>query len=185
MSPIKKKKMEILQKDNPILREVSSAIPQNKIDSKEVQSIMANLQSAIESQSDAIAISAIQIGKPIRLFVVSRKIFEILGEEPEIAKNKSDIIFINPKITKISKKKQLLEEGCLSVRYVYGKVSRPEKVTIEALDKNGNKFSRGFSGLMAQIVQHETDHLNGILFIDKAIDIQEITKEEYEMSLKS
>ena len=100
-------------------------------------------------------------------------------------KNRKDLIFINPKITKVSKTKQLLEEGCLSVRYVYGKVSRPEKVTIEAYDEDGKKFSRGFSGLLAQIVQHENDHLNGILFTDKAIDIQEISRDEYEQMLKN
>lgn len=79
----------------------------------------------------------------------------------------------------------MLEEGCLSVRYVYGKVLRPEKVTIEAHDENGKKFSRGFSGLLAQVVQHENDHLNGILFTDKATDIQKISEEEYEKMLKT
>ena len=78
-----------------------------------------------------------------------------------------------------------MEEGCLSVRYVYGKVTRPEKVTLEALDQNGKKFSRGFSGLLAQIVQHENDHLNGILFTDKATDLQEISHEEYDEMLKN
>ena len=100
-----------------------------------------------------------------------------------MADTKNDLVFINPKIVKTSKNKQELEEGCLSVRYVYGKVIRPEKASIEAYDENGKKFSRGFSGLFAQIVQHETDHLNGILFIDKAKDLQEISHEEYEKIL--
>ncbi len=126
-----------------------------------------------------------QIGKPIRLFVIAKKIFGIDINNPERNKDKKDLIFINPKIVKTSKTKQLLEEGCLSVRYVYGKVLRPEKVTIEAHDENGKKFSRGFSGLLAQVVQHENDHLNGILFTDKATDIQKISEEEYEKMLKT
>ena len=185
MTKTKATKIEILQTGNPILREVSSAVPIVKIKTPEIKKITLSLQKAIESQSDAAAISAVQIGKPIRLFIISKKLFEVGLKNSEKIKNKNDLIFINPKIIKVSKTKQLLEEGCLSVRYVYGKVLRPEKVTIESLDENGKKVLRGFSGLLAQIVQHENDHLNGILFTDKAVDIQKISKEEYEKMLKS
>ena len=106
--------------------------------------------------------------------MISRKIFEIIGDTPEAAAKKSDLIFFNPKIKKLSKEKQLLEEGCLSVRYLYGMVLRSAKAQLEALDENGKKFSRGTSGLLAQIVQHENDHLDGILFIDKATDVKEV-----------
>lgn len=178
-------KINILQKDCPILREISKPILKEEIDSKEIKKIISDLQKAIDSQADAVAISAIQIGKPVRLFVISKRIFKIVEELTggEI-KDKKDLIFINPKIMKMSKDKQLIEEGCLSVRYIYGKVSRSSKVTVEYLDENGKKFSRGFSGLFAQVVQHENDHLDGILFIDKAVDIQEITPEEFQASLK-
>ena len=181
----KTKKIEILQAGNPILREVSSVIPVNKVKSAEIKKLITQLKSAIDSQADAAAISAVQIGKPIRLFVIAKKIFGVDINNPEKNKDKKDLVFINPKIVKTSKTKQLLEEGCLSVRYIYGKVLRPEKVTIEAHDEAGKKFSRGFSGLLAQVVQHENDHLNGILFTDKATDIQKISEEEYEKMLKS
>jgi len=185
MDKAKSPKIEILQTGNPILREVSSVIPSIKIKTTEIKKIISLLKGAIDSQSDAAAISSVQIGKPIRLFIISKKIFGIDKENSKEIKIKNDLIFINPKIIKVSKTKQLLEEGCLSVRYVYGKVLRPEKVTIEAYDENGKKFSRGFSGLLAQITQHEIDHLNGILFTDKAIDIQKISPEEYEQMLKN
>lgn len=185
MTPAKDRKIEILQTGNPILREVSSAIPTIKIKTPEIKKIILLLKNAIDSQSDAAAISAVQIGKPTRLFIVSKKVFNIDSKNSDAIKDKNDLIFINPKIVKVSKTKQLLEEGCLSVRYVYGKVLRPEKVTIEACDENGKKFSRGFSGLLAQIVQHENDHLNGILFTDNAIDIQKISRKEYEEMLKN
>jgi peptide deformylase len=71
-----------------------------------------------------------------------------------------------------------MEEGCLSVRYLYGKVSRGVKVTVEAYDETGKKFSKGGSGLIAQIYQHETDHLNGTLFIDKAKDLVELSADD-------
>ncbi len=167
---------KILQKDNPILRQVSKPILEKEIKSLKIKKVISDMKKALNSQEDGIAISAIQIGEPIRLFLISKKIFEILGENEE--EKFKDLIFINPKIKKFSKEKQLLEEGCLSVRYLYGKVSRCKKVQVEAIDENGNKFSRGFSSLLAQIIQHENDHLDGILFIDKAIDIEEIKPEK-------
>ena len=110
--------------------------------------------------------------------IVSGKIF---AQEPhpdpllikEREKTPKDLIFINPKISKLSRAKEWLPEGCLSVRWLYGKTFRSKKSTITAYDENGKKFTRGASGLLAQIFQHETDHLNGILFIDHAKDIKE------------
>ena len=179
----KSPKIEILQTGNPILRQVSSPIPTDKIKTPGVKKLITELKLAIESQIDAAAISAVQIGKPIRLFVISKRVFtNDLGEQDPKAK---DLIFINPKILKTSKTKQALEEGCLSVRYVYGKVVRPEKVSLEAYDENGKKFVRGLSNLLAQIVQHEIDHLNGILFTDKATDLEKITPEDYKRMIQS
>ncbi len=179
-----KEKIEIVQKDNPILREVSSMIPISDIKSIEIKKIISDLKTAVLFQADAVAISAVQIAKPVRLFLISKRAFNIVEGDIEKGTKSEDMVFINPKILKTSKNKQFLEEGCLSVRYVYGQVKRPEKVTIEAYDENGKKFSRGFSGLLAQIVQHESDHLDGVLFIDKAKNITEVSHEDYERSLK-
>ncbi len=179
----------IIQKGNSTLRNISSPIPQDKIKSPEIKSIIEKLRKAVENQPDAVAIAAVQIGKPIQLFLISKKVFDIVdslskkGKNAPSKENKKDLIFINPRIIKASKNKVLLEEGCLSVRYVYGKVPRQEKVTVEAFDETGKKFSRGFSGFLAQIVQHENDHLNGMLFVDKAVDIHEISKKDYEKML--
>lgn len=188
MPKVKDVKIEIIQNGNPVLREISSAIPSSKIKSSEIKSIISDMKKAIKAQADAVAISAVQINKPVRIFVISKRVYKILDNgltkaQEDKADSKSDLVFINPRIVKTSKNKQLLEEGCLSVRYMYGKVLRPEKATVEAYDENGKKFTRGFSGLFAQIVQHETDHLNGILFIDKAQDLQEISHQEYEKVL--
>ena len=70
-----------------------------------------------------------------------------------------------------------MQEGCLSVRPLYGKVRRATRTTIEAYNEQGKKFIMNGSGLVAHIFQHETDHLDGILFIDKAKDIQKILSE--------
>ena len=71
-----------------------------------------------------------------------------------------------------------MEEGCLSVRWIYGKTKRFSHVSIEAYDEYGEKFSYGASGLIAHIFQHEIDHLHGILFIDHGYNLEEYTEEE-------
>ena len=101
---------------------------------------------------------------------IEEKENRLINNLPEKQK---DIIFINPKISKLSREKDWMPEGCLSVRPLYGKTFRSNKATITAYDEDGKKFTRGASGLLAQIFQHETDHLNGILFIDHAKDIKE------------
>ena len=174
-----KKEIQILQKDNPILRKISDEVEVSEIKGKKIKEIISSLKLAIESQSDAIAISAVQIGELVRVFLISKKVFGVLKEEGKpLKEEKRDLIFINPKITKFSKTKVTCEEGCLSVRFLYGKVKRSSHVNIEALDENGNKIKRNAAGLLAQIIQHENDHLDGILFIDKATDIQEILPEK-------
>jgi peptide deformylase len=102
-----------------------------------------------------------------------------LETEPEKELTKIiDTVYINPQIKKVSRKKRQLDEGCLSVRYLYGKVKRAEKVTLEAYNEKGEKFTKGGSGLLAQIFQHETDHLDGVLFIDKAENVVEVLPEK-------
>jgi peptide deformylase len=170
--------VEIVQKGEPVLRETARTIPVEDIKSPKIQKIIADMKIALDEQEDGVAIAAPQIGVNLRIFVVSKKV-EIITRglegvnEKEINKYQ-DSVYINPEIKKLSKTKNRLDEGCLSVRYLYGKVERAEKATATAYDENGKKFVKGASGLLAQIFQHEVDHLNGILFIDKADDIVEI-----------
>ncbi len=172
------KEIKILQSGDPGLRKISKEIKDSEILSKKIKEIISSLKIAMNSQSDAVAISAPQIGELVRVFVISKKLFDILEEDKKpLKEEKRDLIFINPEITKLSKSKMICEEGCLSVRFLYGKVKRSSHATIEAFDENGKKIKRDASGLLSQIVQHENDHLNGILFIDKATDIKEILPE--------
>lgn len=162
----------ILQKESPVLREVATGVPIETIASPKIQKVLTEMKEALASQDDGVAIAAPQIGHPLRIFIVSRKVHSMMKGEKEASTQ--DLVFINPVIKKLSKEKKFVEEGCLSVRYLYGKVKRAARATVEAYDENGKKFSRGGSGLLAQIFQHEIDHLDGVLFIDKAKDIEEI-----------
>lgn len=181
--------INILQKDSPVLRKVAAEVVFSDIGSKKLSGILKKMSQALEEQDDGVAIAAPQVGESLRIFVVSRRAFEIIdaekkGEEVEEKKKYVDKVFINPKITKVSKNKEMMDEGCLSVRYLYGKVLRSKKASIEALDEGGKKFTLGASGILAQIFQHEVDHLDGVLFTDEAVDLEEIPPEKLTEKIK-
>jgi peptide deformylase len=169
---------EILQDPNDVLRQKAQKISIADISSKKIQEIISDMKDVLESEQFGVAIAAPQVGESLGLFVVAGKVFAARKSEEYDPKKHASRVYINPKITSTSKKKEELQEGCLSVRGKWGKVQRSERVTIEAYDKQGKKFTLGASGLLAQIFQHEIDHLDGILYIDKAIDVWDDEKEE-------
>lgn len=182
----------IVQKEDPVLRATAEPVNPKDFGTPQLKKILDNMAIAMEKEEDGVAIAAPQIGVPLRIFMVSHRAFEYEereetsdsdqnGEAIEPSQKKSrrkNMVFINPVITKLSRKKSWVPEGCLSVRWLYGEVSRSDKATVRAFDESGKAFTFGGSGLIAQIFQHETDHLDGVLFIDKARDLERITAEE-------
>ncbi len=167
----------IVQQNDPVLREIAQTVAIKDITSPKIKKIIRDMKEALASQKDGVAIAAPQIGVPLRIFVVSAL---VLGHADEKYKDLgSDLVCVNPELLRLSRKKEEMEEGCLSVRWLYGKIRRSVKATLRAYDEEGRLFERGASGILAQIFQHETEHLNGALFIDKAYDIEEIKPEEH------
>lgn len=164
----KKQKGSILDRDAKVLRQIAKPVPVKDIGSKKLGDIIAKMKKAVHGEEDGVAIAAPQVGAALRIFVVKGG---VLPKHPE------DRVFINPEILKASKKKAKMEEGCLSVRWLYGNVERHEKITISAYDEKGNKKTVGASGLLSQIFQHEIDHLEGVLFIDKAENLRDLPPE--------
>ncbi len=158
-------KRGIVQEGTPVLRDTAKEVDLSTISSADFRAIIADMRVALAAQDDGVAIAAPQIGVPLRIFVMSGRAIEAVS-----GKSAEDVVYINPVITKLSREKAYMEEGCLSVRNKYGKVRRSKKATVEAYDMSGKKFVTGGAGLIAQIFQHETDHLDGVLFIDKAKD---------------
>lgn len=176
--------VEIIQSEHKTLRKIAKEVPILDIKKPKIQKIIADMNEALNSQFDGVAIAAPQIDVSLRIFIISGKIFDedfIRGTKPEENSKfriHPNLVFINPVFKKISKDRKLMDEGCLSVRPVYGKVRRATRATIEAYNEKGKKFIMDGAGLLAHIFQHETDHLDGILFIDKAKDLHEATAEE-------
>jgi len=174
--------MIIVQRNEPVLREVAKEIPVKDITSPHIQKVILEMKEALASQDDGVALAAPQIGYSLSIFVVSGKAFVYNDHAGEIPQGEwdnipPDMVFINPKITKLSKKQVIVPEGCLSVRWLYGKMVRAEKARVRAWNEIGKRFEYGGSGLIAQIFQHETDHLKGVLFIDNATDVQDMPPE--------
>ncbi len=174
----------IVQNGEKVLRDIAREIPVAEIATPKIQKIIKDMKASLDSQSDGVAIAAPQIGESVRIFVVSGKIFdEDFKDGKKMIEKKTkenpDMIFVNPVIEKLSKRKKWMAEGCLSVRWLYGEVERSTNATVSAYDEHGKKFKKGAGGLLAHIFQHETDHLNGTLFIDKARNIEEGRPEEH------
>lgn len=157
----------IVQEGDPVLRKRAEEIPVEDISSKKVQTLIQEMIDTLAEERLGAALAAPQIGESYRLFIVSPEVLEKMSS----GKNRKPLICINPEIVSRSKAREELHEGCLSLRGWWGYVPRSDKVTMRAYDETGAEFERGASGLLAQIFQHEIDHLNGVLYIDNAEDM--------------
>jgi peptide deformylase len=168
----------IVQEPNNVLRTTAREIDPAEITSPEIASVIKNMKKCLHAEPDGVAIAAPQIGASLRMFIIAGFVFDL--KKKNIGGTKSpDRVFINPVITKTSKEtKWIPGEGCLSVRWIYGTAKRHKQATVKAYDETGKLFTLSGSGLLAQIFQHEIDHLDGILFIDHAKDIRPMTPEE-------
>jgi peptide deformylase len=145
---------EILVVPDARLKEVSKPVEGPVTDAHR-----ALMDDMLETMYDApgIGLAAIQIGEPVRIIVMD------LSREDE---EKAPRFFVNPEITWSSEELFSYEEGCLSVPEIYDAVERPARVKLKYLDYNGNPVEEEAEGLYAVCIQHEMDHLNGVLFID-------------------
>ena len=141
------------KKQEKFLRHKVAKFDFSKYDQKEIRELIKSMRKEM-SGALGIGLSANQLGLDMRFFIAK-------------IENKNYVIF-NPTITKLSEETILMEEGCLSIPDIYGSVERPEKIVLEGFDYKGKKIKIKAWGLLARVFQHETDHLNGILFIDKA-----------------
>lgn len=156
---------KLVPENHPALHSIAEELTPEDFSDGTVAKILKDLRQAIKTYDvdgyAAVAIAAPQIG-------VSKRIFLIEDQSEREEDRLPTIVAVNPKFVKVSKKMQEMGEGCLSIPDTYGLVKRHKNVTLEALDEDGNVFQRGAGGLLSQIMQHEYDHLDGILFPDRA-----------------
>ncbi|MBA3042590.1 MAG: peptide deformylase [Alphaproteobacteria bacterium] len=138
---------------DPLLRQVSTSI--ERVDA-ELQKLADDMLETMY-EAPGIGLAAIQVGVPRRLLVID------VSKEGE---DKQPLVFINPEIIKSSDERSVYEEGCLSIPDYYAEVERPAMVTVKSIDRDGKEQMTEADGLLATCLQHEIDHLNGVLFID-------------------
>ncbi|MBI2121582.1 MAG: peptide deformylase [Candidatus Sungbacteria bacterium] len=192
------KQKEIVKLPAKVLRGHAQDIPMKEILSPHIQGLISNMQKALKNTPDGVGLAAPQVGESLRIFIVSEEAEEIdkaggrrqkgellpphaVEDAPKKLYEEREwkyYVFINPVLKNTSRKKLDGPEGCLSVPGKFGNVTRHEKITVEAYDKHAKKITRGASRFFARVMQHELDHLEGILFIDKAERVFEAIKRE-------
>ena len=187
----------IVKHPSEILRRRADRVPVSEIRSPRIQHLITTMKAALAATPDGVGLAAPQAGKSLAIFIVSEEAEEIdraqkagwegrkksdpagvPREKPYEKRDWKYAVFVNPIVKNKSRKKSEGPEGCLSVPGKFGTVSRHEKITVEAHDEAGKKFTRGASRFFARVMQHELDHLEGILFIDKAGELLEIEKSD-------
>ncbi|MFW6257399.1 MAG: peptide deformylase [Prolixibacteraceae bacterium] len=143
---------------DPLLRKKAKPVDKND---EELKEIIENMWETMY-YSDGIGLAAPQVGKSIRIFMIDAT--SGADEEPELKDFKK--VFINPEIIETSGDKWVMNEGCLSLPEIREDVTRPDKVRIKYLDENFEEHEEEFEGFAGRIVQHEYDHLEGVLFVD-------------------
>ncbi len=161
----------ILTAPDPRLQAVSTDV--EKVDA-EIRKLVEDMAESMYA-ADGIGLAAVQIGVPKRVIVIDL-------DQREKDGTKNPVAYINPKIIWASDEVAVFEEGCLSVPEIWDDVERPARIRCEYLDRDGNKQTLEADGLLATCLQHEMDHLNGVLFIDhlsrlkRSMAIKKLTK---------
>lgn len=162
---------------NPILREVAAEISREELLSDEFGQLLADMHDSMMHYG-GIGIAAPQIGVAKQVAIIELKGLNRYGEEINLPLT----AFINPRIEYLSKEEQGFWEGCLSVPGLRGFVKRPSKVRVHYLDKSGSKQVLEADGFLATVLQHELDHLQGVLYVDRIHDSKLLAyQEEYDM----
>jgi peptide deformylase len=166
-------KDSIVQTGAPVLAAVAKPVALKDITSRKVQTLLAKMSKVLAKEGFGVALAAPQVGESVRIFVVAGKVFRAEGEDDADTPAPKDRFFINPEFIRKSKATKEMTEGCLSVRHKYGSVVRHEKTSVRAYNERGERFTYHGSGLLAQIFQHEIDHLNGTLYTEKAVTLKD------------
>ena len=138
------------------LRLKNRQLKPEELQAQEFKQLILDMEKTMQ-EKDGVGLAAPQVGKNIQLAVIKT--------------DQGTLVLINPKILRRSLKKEEMEEGCLSLPEIFGLVKRPIKIKLTALDASGKKMKFVATGYFARVIQHEVDHLNGILIIDRTKDI--------------
>ena len=149
--------MEITKIPNKILAKTTEKVVLKDIKNGLYKELVLDMKKAMK-ENEGIGLAANQIGKDLSIFIIDEKL---------AAENSVPEAYFNPEITEYSKDADEMEEGCLSIPGYGASIKRSKKVKIKAVDENGNKIKLKARGFLARVLQHETDHLHGLVIKDR------------------
>ncbi|MEK7073614.1 MAG: peptide deformylase [Patescibacteria group bacterium] len=152
------KRLAIITLPHPVLRKKAVLVRPEDITTPTFQEFLEDMTETM-FKADGVGLAAVQVAVPKQVTVISTK--------------DGPLALINAVVTRMSKKTERGEEGCLSVPGVWGLVDRSIQINVEALGRDGKPLKFTAKGFFARVIQHETDHLNGILFVDRAVEVHE------------
>jgi peptide deformylase len=162
--------LQVLTLPTKSLHERSTEFNPALLSDKSFQSWMEEFKQTMHSK-DGVGLAAPQVGKNIRVCTINASATKLVMDEKHKQEYQNDLILVNPVWQKTSRKQKTDLEGCLSVPGLYGKVKRYHDIIVEALNERGEKIKFEAHGFFARVIQHEIDHLDGILFVDRTKDI--------------
>ena len=162
--------LKVAQMGNPVLRKIAKELDPSEIKSKEFQNLIQDMIETME-EYEGIGLAAPQVHQSVQLCLIQ--------VSPENSRYRTSEaiplqVICNPKITPLGSETSEMWEGCLSVHALRGLVRRPAKIRLQALDGQAKKIDWELEGLAATVVQHETDHLFGTLYVDKLVDTKQL-----------
>ena len=166
--------LKVARMGHPVLRKPARAIDVGEVKSSRIQQLIDDM---FETMNDyqGVGLAAPQVHEDVRVFVAgfspSRSPDDDLGEDDRVPL----MALINPEITPVGTETEDDWEGCLSIPDIRGKVPRARQIVVRALDRRGKRIELRASGFTARVIQHETDHLDGILFFDRMASFESLT----------
>lgn len=152
------KRLPIVALPHPVLRKKTALVRPEEITTPVFQALLEDMTKTM-FEADGVGLAANQVAVAKQVTVISTK--------------DGPLALINPRVTRMAKKTERGEEGCLSVPGVWGIVERSVELDVEALGRDGTPLAFTAKGFFARVIQHETDHLNGILFVDRAVEVHD------------
>jgi peptide deformylase len=163
------KPLKITQFGNPILRQQARELSKEEILSAEIKALLSDMRELLKKKKLGVGLAAPQVGEQASVAII-----EIQKTKLRPSVEEKSLVIINPKITQVLGRKTQLWEGCISSGNgeagLFAKVPRYKKIEIDYFDEQGKQRRELFDGLVAHVIQHEVDHLNGVLFVDKVKD---------------
>ncbi len=158
--------LKVAQIGHPVLRQVAREVTPEELASPVIQRFLDDLTETMD-EYDGVGLAAPQVHVPLRIVVL------------QISSERGPEVLVNPRITVLADTTRKTWEGCLSVEGFRGLVIRPDHVRVEALDRDGSSKTLEIKGHGAVIVQHECDHLDGVVYVDRAVPRSLVTTENY------